>query len=145
LIRLYKRYFKDVHIFLYEDFKKDQQKALQELQAIVGEELPDMEDINVKKRVFKSLSPKGHMTKRIENYWLGLGNGVRRTRLKWWVAKGMGLLCKPFLDSKVVERDQEYLINRTRSHYISDNDLIITHYPEIGIQHYPEKYLSSVK
>jgi hypothetical protein len=145
LIRLYKHYFKDVHVFLYEDFKKNQQKVLLELESIAGEELQDMEDVNVKKRVLKSLSPKDHVVKRIENYWLGFGNSVRKTRPMRYLARGMGLLSRPFLDPKAVEKDQEYLTNRTRSHYVSDNDLIIEHYPEIGIQHYPEKYLSSVR
>jgi hypothetical protein len=140
LIRLYKQLFKNVHVFLFEDFQKDQARVLNRLAEIAGDTLPGLEQLSKEKPVFGSVSPREHMVRRIENFWLDLYKGITSPRYYWWIAKGIGLLCKPFVNPGKVEKERAYVREKTRDHYVHDNDLIIEHYPEVGIQAYPEKY-----
>jgi hypothetical protein len=144
LIKLYKKYFEDVHVFLYEDFKKDQQGILTKIAAIAEDRLPAPEEINFEERVLKSQRPKDHLVRKVENFWLGMNRSLAIPRYRWWLAKGMGLLSRPFLNAREVEAEKQYIIDLSRDHYRSDNDLIIKNFPEIGIQHYPEKYPGSL-
>lgn len=136
LIRLYKELFDDVHVFLYEDFKKDQRAVISRIEEIVGEKIPSETNIQPRKRVNKSLSPRKMKMRYFKNK---LKQFTSNKALLYGFSGLYGL----FQNNQKMKGVDDYVNEVVRDHYCENNRLICEEFPGIGLQNYPDKYFTA--
>jgi hypothetical protein len=138
LVHLYKSIFEDVYVFLYEGYEKNPNAVLSRLEEIFGEKIiDDARDSTSQTRVNSSLDNSSLEARRIRNI-LEKFDLVKNHRglnaFESSVQKTIKLLGLNTQCSK------NRLANRINDFYLENNRILMTAYPDIGINRYPEKY-----
>ena len=130
LILLYKNLFKNVHVFLYEDFKSDPKAVLKKIESILEEQIEIAEE-KLSTKVNISLAPELLIKKLHENKISVV------TKNKWLRKLLLIYLNK---SNNVFSDPKKYILDFTKNVYEENNRRLIEKFPEIGIQNYPEEY-----
>lgn len=134
LISLYKKFFEKVHVFLFEDFQKDQEGVLARLEELIGERLGDSSRKEIEK-VNQSLKQGNLERKRRLNKF----RTFSKNRL---AVKLYSVLLNVWPSRDLTSSNVEYINFVTDGYYEENNKKVIGKFPEIGLQRYPEKYPS---
>jgi len=133
LISLYKKFFKKVHVFLYEDFKYEPKNVLEKISSILEEKI-EIVDEELEKKVNISLAQESLIKKIHENK----ANIITNNRwLKKLLVTYLNYRDEKFSDPKA------YIGEITKNVYENNNRKLIEEYPEVGIQNYPNEYRTS--
>jgi hypothetical protein len=132
-VKYLKSLFPDCHVLLYEDLQADPEAYINRLESIIGGRVEGVSQINLRQRVRKGSSDKKLAAFRIRNWVLKkTGNatiaGISRT------------LAEPFLTAKKIKEDIAYIESLVDGYYDHSNALLHQHFPEIGIDRYPDSY-----
>lgn len=137
LIKLYKDNFKKTHVFLYEDFSKNSQDVIHQLEDIVGCKVNNLGDILSQGKV----NVKFDKAKLERTRALNKVRSIIKTKNKY-ILHGAGLfyrlITNDFQESKDFE--EQYIAKITKDFYTKNNQKIVKEYPDVGIQYYPDKY-----
>jgi len=136
LISLYTKLFRDVHVFLYEDVKTNPANLINRLEDLFGETLPDYARSSYTSKVNKSLDTEELKRKRLDNRLRVLFNNRLVTQPLAKVA------CK-FVGQKYQPNyEQNYVEEFIRKHYAANNQKVIEFYPDIGLERFPQDYMT---
>jgi hypothetical protein len=135
LIDLYKKRFKKVHVFLYEEFCKKPADVVQRLEEILEDKANiALEDLS-KKQVNLRLKDNDIKIRRFENRLRSITS--RKSMIKF-LGSVYGLW------SRVAQYDSlsdaEYVAKTVHGYYVDNNRKILNNYPAIPISEYPEHY-----
>lgn len=129
LIKYYEDRFKKVHVFLYEDFKKDQNATLVRLSEILGVEMPMLKPDAVN----KSVGTGKLKSKLVQN----------RLRLfldkKSWAYKIIKTLILPFTGNYTPDR--HWIDQQLKDAGIFEDNKSINEQYGLGMERFPGKYL----
>lgn len=128
LISMYKSLFKHVHVFLYEDFVKDKEVVLVRLEEILGEPISGRKNTS-NERVNVSLKG-GALAKKMFYNQFKLMELPRVFKMALY----------KYISRKKSVNVEEYIHEVTQGYYNENNRKIITDYPEIGLNRYPNSY-----
>lgn len=130
LISLYKRLFKNVHVFLYEDFVNDPKSICSQIESILGTkiEIPENE---LERKVNKSLS-QTDLNNRV---------AINKTKILTKSKFFQGLLFYSLKLGKSNNVNPKEYIDKISNNVFEDNNMkLIQQFPEVGIQKYPNAY-----
>lgn len=127
LINCFRKYFDDMHIFLYEEFENNSMDILKRIEEIVDEKL----NIQSKNKVNISLSSRDLEKVRKANILSTCTTNRYAKRIAQW---GMRLFPESVQDLKIEVSDI------VEDYYQEDNKLLKNSLPDLPWDHYPDKY-----
>jgi hypothetical protein len=132
-IHLYKSLFKDVNVFLYEEFHETPEGILLKLENILGETM-DLTPINYNNKINQSMRYK-------EFHAIRFYNKSKFILRKKTISDFFFFFYKILYLKKNIEQKEQLILNRIiKDYYTLNNQKILNEYPEIGIAKYPEYY-----
>lgn len=134
LISLYKKLFKNVEVYLYEDFKQKPERVLQSMEAFFEQKVNLYAQIDFQQKVNQGLKPENIQMKRNQN------------RMR--VLADYKLITVPLsMFYKLTSRkaynfnfEKKYVEKIAQEFYKTNNRKVVHAYPEVGIDHYPDYY-----
>jgi hypothetical protein len=135
LINLYQNKFKNVHVFLYEDFCQKLVEVIRRLEDILEGNVNLPKDALSRKTVNPRLEDNVIKIRRFENRVKSITS--RKLLIK--------LLCSTYgLWSRATQynslSDAEYISKLVDGYYINNNRKVLSQYPSIPIFEYPDQY-----
>ncbi len=133
LVSLYKGLFKNVHVFLFEDFLRDPIEVTKKLELILGDCFMDIDNKQLKERLNTSITRVDLEARRFRNAIQELtSNRMLLKASEWWGRSNAVFFRK--------QSDKEYLKTRLDGFYVENNRKLIQNYPEIRLEDHPDKY-----
>lgn len=133
LIKLYKSLFKNVDVFLYEDFCIDPQNTISRLENILNESIPELQLQELTGKTNSSLTKK-ELEKKI------FYNKVRFILRSRNVANCFYFIHKIKYNNSFLNKENEFLQKTIQDYYEEDNKKIIHEFPEIKLKKHPKDY-----
>ncbi len=137
LIKIYKDHFSNVHVFLYEHLCQDPQAVIKELENILKDKITNAESHLLSEKVnVKFDGDKLKRTRAINKIKM-----IVKTNNKYILSAG-GLIYRLVNNERrqSCHSELEYIAKVTQSFYAINNQKIVSEYPSIGLQNYPEQY-----
>lgn len=142
LISLYKKLFKNVAVFLYEDLRSDPLNVIQQIESILEDKIVNKDKIDLINKVNIKMSREALRLRRFINRFNRFIDPQRldvliRSKL---INRPFNLLFNIFRVDKDPFKEERYIEEICERIYADNNRNILSHYPDIGLNKYPESY-----